>query len=343
MHPADRDSSALARGHPAAQGGQPQRRAAASAGLGLALLSAASFGTSGSFARSLDAIGWTPAAAAAARITGGALLLLVPTVMALRGHWPAFRRAAGLLTVYGVVVVAGGQVCFFNAIEHLPVGVAILIEYLGTALVVGWMWLHRGHRPRRPTVIGAVVAILGLVLVLDLTREHHLAVSGVVWALGGALALAVFFVVAADHASDLPAIGFAGSGLIVGAAAVFALGGIGALPIEARLAPAVLCGHRVSWLVPVGGLAVIAAAVAYIAGIGAARLLGPTLASFVSLTEALFGLLFAWLLLGELPTATQLLGGALIVGGVALVRADELGRARLAPPTRAQAAHASAR
>jgi len=34
--------------------------------------------------------------------------------------------------------------------------------------------------------------------------------------------------------------------------------------------------------------------------------------------------LWAWLLLGELPGAIQLLGGVLIVGGVVLVRLDEL-------------------
>jgi drug/metabolite transporter (DMT)-like permease len=56
----------------------------------------------------------------------------------------------------------------------------------------------------------------------------------------------------------------------------------------------------------------------------AARALGSKVASFVSLTEVLFAVLWAWLLLGELPGAIQLLGGVLIVGGVVLVRLDEL-------------------
>jgi drug/metabolite transporter (DMT)-like permease len=56
----------------------------------------------------------------------------------------------------------------------------------------------------------------------------------------------------------------------------------------------------------------------------AARSLGSKLASFVGLTEVLFAVLFAWLLLGQLPTVVQLIGGVLIVAGVALVRVDEL-------------------
>jgi drug/metabolite transporter (DMT)-like permease len=63
--------------------------------------------------------------------------------------------------------------------------------------------------------------------------------------------------------------------------------------------------------------------IAYVAGIAAARALGASLASFVGLTEVVFAVLVAWLLLGELPTSMQLAGGALIVAGVVLVHTDD--------------------
>jgi drug/metabolite transporter (DMT)-like permease len=84
--------------------------------------------------------------------------------------------------------------------------------------------------------------------------------------------------------------------------------------------------------VPLGGLVVLATVLAYVSGIVAARALGSKVASFVSLTEVLFAVIWAWLLLGELPGPIQLLGGVLIVGGVVLVRVDELRTP--APPTR---------
>jgi drug/metabolite transporter (DMT)-like permease len=90
-------------------------------------------------------------------------------------------------------------------------------------------------------------------------------------------------------------------------------------------------GRQVSWLVPVLGLSFFAAAISYVAGIGAARLLGPKLATFVGLTEVVFAVLFAWLLLGELPSGLQLMGGALIMVGIALVRIDEMRPAGTAP------------
>ena len=64
------------------------------------------------------------------------------------------------------------------------------------------------------------------------------------------------------------------------------------------------------------------------AGIGAARRLGAKLASFAGLAEVLFAILFAWLLLGQLPTTMQIVGGVFILAGVALVRLDELGAPR---------------
>ena len=44
----------------------------------------------------------------------------------------------------------------------------------------------------------------------------------------------------------------------------------------------------------------------------------------VGLSEVLFAILFTWLLIGQLPSPVQFLGGAFILGGVAMVRLDEL-------------------
>jgi drug/metabolite transporter (DMT)-like permease len=127
-------------------------------------------------------------------------------------------------------------------------------------------------------------------------------------------------------------------GMSVGAVALVVAGVTGILPMRASSTDVRLLDHRVSWLVPVLGLSLIAAVVAYVAGIYAARLLGAKVASFVGLTEVVFAIVIAWLLLGEVPVAVQFVGGTLIVAGVALVRVDELRRPRrqahdLHPPT----------
>jgi drug/metabolite transporter (DMT)-like permease len=295
----------------------------AAAGVGLALLSAATFGTSGSFATSLLDAGWTPDAVVIARISIAAALLAVPAAVALRRSAATLRSATAPTLIYGVVAVGGAQVCFFNAVKYVPVGVALLLEYLGIVLVVGWMWIRHRQRPRTLTVVGMAVVLVGLSFVLDLFGSAHVNVVGVLWGLGAAVGLAAYFVLSAHSSDRLPPIVMACGGLAVGAVALVAIGVIGILPIRATFGPVSLAHHHMSWLVPIAGLSVLAAAVAYVAGIHAARRLGPKLSSFVGLTEVLFAVLFAWVLLGQLPTAAQGIGAVLIITGIVLVRLDE--------------------
>ena len=79
----------------------------------------------------------------------------------LRGKWHVLRRNLGMITVYGLVAIAGCQVFYFNAVQHLSVGVALLLEYMGIVLVVGWLWIRSGQPPRRLTIAGSVVAMVG--------------------------------------------------------------------------------------------------------------------------------------------------------------------------------------
>ena len=302
-------------------------------GLLAALLSAATFGTSGAFATSLIATGWTPGAAVLARVVVAAVVLTVPALVQLRGSGGVSLRTMRSVSVYGVFAVAAAQLCYFNAVEHLSVAVALLLEYSGVLLVVGWLWLQHGHRPRRLTVAGAAAALAGLVLVLDLVGDHRLDGVGILWGLGAAVGLAVYFVMASSTDSDLPPLVVAWGGLAVGAAVLGLAAAVGALPVHASRAPVTLADTSMSWVVPVLGMALVAAVVAYVTGIAAARLLGAKVASFVGLTEVLFAVVFAWVLLGQRLDVMQALGAVLVVGGIVLVRADEL-----RPPTAARPA-----
>lgn len=293
------------------------------AGLALGVLSAGTFGTSGSFASSLIDAGWTPGAAVTARVLIATVLLTVPALLQLRSH-RVTARAARTVLLYGVIAVAGAQLCYFNAVSHLSVAVALLLEYSGILLVIAWGWARHGHRPQRLTLVGGAAALGGLVLVLDLAGSHHVNTAGVLWGLGAAVGLATYFVIVADTDEALPPLAVAWGGLAVGAVVLGIAAGIGALPMHANRADVQLIDHRTSWLVPVLGMAIVAGVVAYLTGIAAARKLGAKLASFVGLTEVLFAVVFAWLLLDQRLDAVQLAGGVLVVAGIALVRLDEM-------------------
>lgn len=291
-------------------------------GLLLAMMSAASFGTSGSFAGALLASGWSPGAAVTTRIGLAALVLTLPALVQLRGRWDLLRSNAWLIMLFGVLAVAGAQLFFFLAVERVPVGVAILLEYSGVLLVVAWLWWRHGQQPGRLTVVGAAVAIGGLVLVLDLLGGASLDPIGVLWGLLAATGLATYFVLSSRVEGALPPLVVAWAGMVVATVALGLAAVIGILPLRANTSDVLFADSQVSWLVPVAGLSVLAAAFAYVSGIFAARLLGAKISSFVGLTEVLFAVVIAWLLLGQEPGLVQALGGLLVLAGVALVRAD---------------------
>jgi drug/metabolite transporter (DMT)-like permease len=145
------------------------------------------------------------------------------------------------------------------------------------------------------------------------------------WGLIAALGLATYFVLAAED-SGLPPVALAGLGMAAGSVILAVLGVARVLPMSFSAADVRLFGATAAWWVPVAELALIAAAAAYVLGVMAARRLGSTVASFAGLTEVLFAVLFAWVMLGELPRPIQLAGGLLIVVGVAAVRLGELRR-----------------
>lgn len=299
----------------------PTTRAAS--GLLLALLSALTFGMSGALARPLLDNGWSAGSVVLVRIGLGALLVLPFGVRALRGRWSLVRSNAGLIVVYGVLAVAGAQFCYFSAVSYMQVGPALLIEYTAPAAVVVWLWLRHGQRPGAVTLVGAAVCALGLVLVLDLFSGADLSTAGVLWALGAMVGCAAYFLIGADDTTGLPPLALASGGLVVGAVVLGLAGLVGLLPLHASTEAASYAGTSFAWWVPLLLLGLVTAAIAYVTGIGAARVLGSRVASFVALSEVVAGVAWAWVLLDELPGPWQLCGGVLILAGVVGVKLGE--------------------
>lgn len=292
-------------------------------GLLAAILSAATFATSGPFAKALLEVGWSSGAVVLLRVGGAALLLLPAVVLALRGRWHLVRENLRPIAVYGLVAIAACQVSYFYAVQRLEVGVALLLEYLGVVLIVLWVWWRTRRPPVPLTLAGIALSVAGLVLVLDLGGTSRLDLVGVFWGLLAALGLAVYFVTAAEE-SPLPPVALAGLGMVVGAGALGLLGAVGVVPLEASAQDIVLAGTALPWWSAIAELALVAAAAAYLLGIVAARRLGSTTSGFIGLTEVLFAVAWAALLLGEVPGPVQAVGGAIVLAGVVAVRVGEL-------------------
>ena len=82
--------------------------------------------------------GLTPPQVASARIFLAAVILLVGTLLLRPNALKLPRRDLPVLLAYGVVGVAAVQLLYFVAVSRLPVGVAMLLEYLSRC------WSHSG-------------------------------------------------------------------------------------------------------------------------------------------------------------------------------------------------------
>ena len=289
--------------------------------------SAFAFGMSGPLAKSLMTAGWSPTAAVTARLAGGALVLAVVATIARPGWLHEARAHAGTVLAYGLIPVAGAQLCYYNAVAHLSVGVALLLEYTSPVLVIGWLWATTRRRPQTLTLVGAALAVVGVTLVLDVFNSARVDPVGVAWGLGAAVCAVCYFMMSDKVSTDgsgLQALTLAAGSLVVATVAVGLLGLSGVMPLHFTANDAVIAGATVPWVVPAVLLGVVSTALAYTLGIGGVARLRPGFASLAGLAEVLFAVLAAWLLLGEGLSGAQTVGGIVVLAGLALARRGEI-------------------
>lgn len=289
-----------------------------SLGITLGLGASLAFATSGVFARPLFDVGWTPGAAVFWRVLIASAVMLPAALVMMRGRWRVILAEWRTVVAFGALAVATAQLMFFAAVDRMDVGIALLLEYMAPVLLVVVAWVRTGRRPVPLVTAGVVAAVAGLVCVLDLAGATPDPL-GVLFALCAMVGAASYFVLSA-RPTPLPPLALAGLGLAVGSVVLGVAILIGVLPYEAPLVPVTMLGATLPWWVPVAVVALVAAALAYSLGVAGITLMGERLSSFVSLSEVLFAVVLAALLLGEIPSAVQLVGGVLIVAGVVLVR-----------------------
>ncbi|MEJ8278879.1 EamA family transporter [Pseudonocardia spirodelae] len=292
-------------------------------GLVWALVSAAAYGFSGPLGAAFLAAGWSPGLTTLMRIAGTAVLLLPVTVVLLRRH-PLTGPAARKVLLYGLAAVAGVQLCFFQALQHLSVGVALLLEFLAPVLLVGWTWARTRTTPAATTLLGCAISLAGLVLVVDPFGPQRVDLAGILWGLASAVCVCVYFLLpGGDDGDGVPPLLMISGAMVVGAVALTVTGLLGLTPWVVGEAGGRLAGVDVPWPVLLGMLVVLATALPYVTGVIGIRLLDTRVASFVGLSEVMFGVLAAWLLVAQVPRPVQMAGGLLILGGVVLIRRAE--------------------
>lgn len=299
-------------------------RSSTTTGLLVALVAAATFGTSGALIKPMLEAGWSPAAAVTIRVFIGGLVLLPFAILSVRGKWGIVWANRGRILAMAFVGVAGTQLVYFASIQRIAVGTAILIEYMAPLLLVAVAWARSRKAPKAVVLIGSVVALGGLILVVSPGGGGSLDPLGVLFAVLAMIGCAIYYVVAAQPSNGLPAVALAAFGLVIGAAILAVAGLVRLVPFTMEFTSVNLFGNVVPWWLPMVVIGVVSTAIAYASSITASEMLGSRLASFVGLLEVVAATFFAWLLLGENLTLAQLIGGGLILVGIGFVRSEKM-------------------
>jgi len=289
------------------------------AGIALGLASGLVFGAGGAVVKPLLEAGWTPGAAAFARIGTGALIMILPALWAVHFDLRRIWRARRTVLMFSLFAIIATQVAFYAAIATIPVSTALLIEYLAPVALVLVAWVRRRRAPHAVVLGGSLLAIVGLVLVIG-PGGGTLDPIGLLYAGIAMVGLCVYFAMGESGDASVPPLTLAGCGFVVGAIVLGVLGLVGILPFSAVFTDVGYFGTTAPWWVPVITVGVVSTAFAYVSGVAATVRMGERLASFVGLSEVLFAVVIAWLLLGEVPSLVQAAGGVLVVAGVVLVR-----------------------
>jgi drug/metabolite transporter (DMT)-like permease len=165
-------------------------------GVGLVVLGAACFTVNAGVSRVALRAGVEPAMLTTIRITGTFLVLLVIAAVFRRGALrPPPGRLLVLLVVHGVVGVAALQWVYFVAIDRLPIGMALLLEYQAPVLVALWARFGQGEQVRPRLWLGLALALGGLAAATGVWEGATFDGLGVAAGFAAAICFAAYFLI----------------------------------------------------------------------------------------------------------------------------------------------------
>jgi drug/metabolite transporter, DME family len=281
----------------------------------LIVVAGSSFGVLGPMAEYADRAGVSSLTLVTWRAGVGAIVVLVFLALRAAGGtrlwkpWRELPRRDLLLMALSAPTNALLNLAMFVAFIRIGIALSLLIFYVYPALVALASVIWFGERLDRLRWAALAISMTGVVLVVagagDLGSLDLLGIG-----LAAAAALAQMFYALAAHHGFRAVPGAQAAASTMGGAAliylvIFAV--LGRLPEIGQP----LASLAALWPVMVAG--VIGAGLATVCFIAGIRLLGAPRATIISTLEPVVGVGLAALLFGTVPTALQLVGGALII------------------------------
>ncbi|GAA1736674.1 EamA family transporter [Microcella frigidaquae] len=288
-----------------------------------ALLAAVLFGANGSVTKATMEAGLTPAQVTEFRLVGTAIIAGLVLLVIDRRAFRLPRSQWLIMIVLGVFGVALLQATYAAAVQLLPVGIALLLEYTAVVMValVAYFIFREPVKARLWVAIAFV--LLGLAVVAQVWAST-LDALGVVLALAAAVCLALYFLIGERQVARTSPL--AVSFWTMSIAAVFwsFVSGWWELSPGFLTTPVDLGGVHGEFLVPMAvPLAwniLLGSFAPFLLSLAALGRLPATVAGITASSEVVFAFAVAWIWLGEALTLVQVIGAAVVLAGVILAQ-----------------------
>jgi drug/metabolite transporter (DMT)-like permease len=293
-------------------------------GYAMVLTAAALFAVNGTVSKVILASGISSLRLTEVRLTGAALGLLAALAVARPQSLLLRRRELPFLVGFGIGGVALVQWLYFAAIHRLPIGIALLIQYLAPLIVALWARFVM-HRPvRRRIWVALTLSLSGLALVVQIWERGTLDALGVAASLAAAAAFAFYILAAERGVADRDAVSLSCYGFVFGALFFAVLQPWWTFPTDVVAEHVSLLGNLSTWEAPVWALmlwmVVMGTIVPFGLFVAALAHVPAPRASVVAMFEPIVAILVAWAWLGEDLAAVQLAGAAVVLTGILLAQ-----------------------
>ncbi len=293
-------------------------------GYAMVATAAVLFAVNGTVAKVILTSGISSLRLTEARSLGAFLGLAAILLLTRREAFRVGRRELVFLAVFGVAGVACVQLFYFLTIHRLDVGVALLIQYLAPLLVALWARFFAKEHVRRRVWVALVLALGGLSLVVDLYHGVSLDGLGVIFGLIGALAYAVYLLLAEHAVGRRDPVSLLTYGFLFASVFWACVQPWWSFPFHVPGEQISLGGNLAAYHLPVWALMIYLIAFGTIASffliVGALRHLPATRVGIIAMLEPVLASVVAYAWLSEGLGAQQLVGGAIVLVGIVLAQ-----------------------
>jgi drug/metabolite transporter (DMT)-like permease len=229
----------------------------------------------------------------------------------------AIRRGdLPLLALFGLLGVLAVQLVYYEAIQRIPIGVALVIEYTAPLLILAY-WRLRGRRVGIGLWLAGVLTLVGCYFVVGAydAQLRQVNAVGALLAAVDALILATYFLLTERLVRR-----YSSWALLCAGFGTAALAWSIARPPWTLPWPSL--NSEIGWYVL--GVVVVATVVPYLFSVGAVRLIPAARVGLASTAEPVIAAIAAWLLIGQSLEAPQVVGGAIVVIGILVAQSVRL-------------------